>query len=281
MESLLDRLREQLLVRRLRPRTVKTYLECVGRYLEWLGRPPSPGDGDAVHRFMVHLVRDRRVGPSRQRQYLAMLRWFYERTLRWPQVTAGVSAPKQKRTLPRVLSRDEVRALLRGTTNLRHEALFRLGYGAGLRVSEAVGLRIDGIQSSRGVLFIRDAKGGKDRETLLPKSLLLHLRRVWSATRPSGPYLFPGPDPRRHLSMRTAQRAFKKAAARAGIAGRPTFHSLRHSFATHLMEDGVSTLVIARLLGHTSPRTTARYAHVSTGHVRVLSSPLDVLEAEG
>ena len=273
--ELADRMREDLRMRRLSERTIDHYLGCVRRFARWADRSPRELGEEEVRAFMLHLVEERGLGASSQSQYRAALRFLYETTLGRPGVMCSVPLPRQVRSLPVVLARQEIAAVMARTSNLKHRTAFALGYGSGLRVSEVAALRVDAIDSKRGVLVVRHGKGGKDRCTLLPDALLRLLRTWWCAARPTGPWLFPGQTPTGHTSKRSVQAAFRTALERAGVQ-RPgvSFHSLRHSFATHLLEQGTSLRVIQELLGHSQIGTTTRYTHVSTLHVRQVRSPL-------
>ena len=201
-------------------------------------------------------------------------------TLDRPEVVAGFKFPRQGRPLPDILSASEVEALLGRIASLRHRAVIMAAYGAGLRVSEACRLCVGDIDSRRGLIHVHDGKGGKDRYVMLSKRLLAVLREYWKAARPPGPYLFPGTDGADTVHRMMVNRALKQAAVDAGITKKVTPHSLRHTFATHLLEGGTDIRTIQVLLGHGSIRTTARYAKVSKRHVGRTTSPLDVLGTE-
>ena len=278
MGELAERMREDLRLRRLADRTIETYLGCARRFVAWAGRPAEELESEDVRRFMLYLVEERKLGASSQAQYQASLRFLFQTTLGRSGPTVRVPRPRQVQKSPVVLSRREMASVMRSTWHPKHRAGFALSYGAGLRVSEVASLRIDAIDSARGVLLIRHGKGDKFRNTLLPGSLLRTLRDWWRACRPAGPWLFPGRSGG-HTHRRSFQYAFTRALVRAGVT-RPgvSFHSLRHSFATHLLEDGTSIRIIQELLGHASVETTSRYARVSVRHMKEVRSPLDGLE---
>jgi site-specific recombinase XerD len=207
------------------------------------------------------------------------LRFFAKYVLKSPDVMGEVPRPKRTKKLPNVAGRGEVSALLKATTLPRHYALIMLMYSSGLRVSEAVRLRADDLVPDRGVIIVRGGKGRKDRIAPLSKAMLAAVRRFRAPDEPS-PFLFPGDSPDRHLTSRSAQKILAKACERAGIQRRITPHALRHSFATHLHEDGTDIRNIQVLLGHASSRTTDVYTHVSTRDLARIQSPLDRLLAE-
>ncbi len=198
---------------------------------------------------------------------------LYRLVLRQPEVVATLGYVKCGRRRPEVLTRTEVAALLAAFTSVVHETLAMLCYGAGLRVSEAVKLRIADVHSHRGVLFIAFGKGGKQREVPLSERLLGQLRHYYRQRRPHGPYLFPGRSGRPHLTRSAHWIAVRKARARAGLSKRVSPHCLRHSYATHLLEDGVDIRTVQALLGHATIETTAWYLSVSRERMRRVPSP--------
>jgi site-specific recombinase XerD len=182
--------------------------------------------------------------------------------------------------LPVVLSREEIQAIFSATENLKHRALLMTIYSAGLRVSEAVHLKVSDLDSYRMVIRVEQGKGQKDRYTLLAQRTLEVLRDYWREYRPSG-WLFPGNPATEPLSVSSVQRVFGKVLVRAAIKKAASVHTLRHSFATHLLEDGTDLYHIQRLLGHTTPKTTTIYLHLSRKDLRSVTSPLDVMEGMG
>jgi site-specific recombinase XerD len=206
------------------------------------------------------------------------LRFLYTHTLKRKIAIEHIPFPRRERKLPLILSREEVRALLEAPLDLRHRTLLAVLYGCGLRVSEVTQLQVSDIDSSRNVLWVRHGKGRKDRQTLLPAKLLELLRCYWRTTRPSG-WLFAGRGATRPISPKTIFRACRGAAQKAGIAKPVHPHSLRHAFATHLLEAGVNLRTIQILLGHANLETTARYLQVAHVSVRSTISPLDSLES--
>ena len=187
-----------------------------------------------------------------------------------------VVSPKKQKKLPVVLSPDEVAQFFEAVASLKHRAILMTAYAAGLRVSEVVALRVDDIDSRRMVIRLRQAKGSKDRYVMLSPRLLAILREYWKADRPTQ-YLFPGNVPDRPITARTVEKAVPGAREAAGLGKHVTVHTLRHSFATHLLEAGTDLRIIQVLLGHRSLRTTAVYTHVSTATLQATQSPLDRL----
>jgi len=209
-------------------------------------------------------------------QARAMLQILYETILRQPEKVVDIPRMREAKQLPVVLSREEVGRLLRVTANLKHRALLMLAYSAGLRVGEVVRLRVSDIDPERRQIRVQGGKGQKDRYTLLSEVALETVQAHVRAHRPKE-WLFPGEDPERPLSVRSAQHIFEQCKAKAGIQKRASFHSLRHAFATHLLEDGVDIRYIQELLGHTSVETTQRYTHVAQQAMGRIRSPLDTL----
>ena len=282
MYELRDRMERDLRLRRMSVNTSVNYLGRVARFEAWHGRPADGLGREEVLAFLTWLVHDREVSASTQAVYLAALRFLYGITLGTPEVVAGIPWPKQASRLPAVVSRAEIETILAATPLLKHRVAFLAGYSAGLRVSEVVHLRAGDIDGDRGVLLIRDGKGNRDRQALLPPVLLAALRSYSRQCRPPGPYLFPKRtrtgEPMRSDSISAA---FRKATTRAGIERQGvSYHSLRHSFATHLLEDGVSLPVIQVLHGHDSLTTTARYLRVTNRMLREVRSPAEDLQLQ-
>ncbi len=192
-----------------------------------------------------------------------------------------VKRPKKDKKLPVVLSKDEVAKILSSVDNIKHKAILMIAYSSGLRVSEVVKLKAEDIDSKRMLIHIKGSKGRKDRYSLLSESALKTLREYWKQYKPTK-WLFPGPDKERHITVRTAQRVFEIACSRAEIRKEITIHGLRHSFATHLLENGIDLRYIQELLGHKSSKTTEIYTHVSTKDFTRIKNPLDqILNEKG
>ncbi|MBI4521597.1 MAG: site-specific integrase [Gemmatimonadetes bacterium] len=276
MTALRQRMLEDLRVRNYAPKTQALYIREVARLATHFRRSPEQVEPEEIRGYLVHLTQEQRVSWSRFKQSLSALRFFYRITLGREWMAPHLPFPKQEKRLPTVLSREEVVRLFRAVRNLKHRAVLMTAYAAGLRVSEVVCLRLEDIDSARMVIHVRQAKGRKDRFVMLSPDLLTVLRRYWSVERPRD-WLFPGQNRQQHLSSRSVQRLIQCASQRAGLRKRITPHTLRHSFATHLLESGTDLRVIQTLLGHGNPRTTARYTHVSRARLEATKSPLDTL----
>lgn len=279
---LLARMREAMLLRGYSPRTRKVYLGQARRFLAWCGGSLPKTERDAeekVNRYLLELVRGRKISRSYQNQVVSALRFLYETVLERPRLALRIPRPKIGRKLPEVLSREEVARLLARIRNPKHRTIVTLLYSAGLRVSEVVRLRPEDLDADRGIVRVRGGKGRKDRVTLLA-ARAEEAVRIYREAFPNepGPWLFPGGRPGRHLSARSVQRVVKRAAEAAGLGKRVTAHTLRHSFATHLLESGTNLRIIQELLGHKSSRTTDVYTHVARSTLARVRSPLDDLE---
>jgi site-specific recombinase XerD len=207
--------------------------------------------------------------------HVAGIRFLYEVTLRRPQLVAGLHFPKVPHRLPDILSREEVWHLLEAVHSPLHRAVLMTAYGAGMRIGEACSLLTTDIDSPRGVIHVRDGKRARDRYVMLSPVLLAALRGYWRLYRPTPPVLFPGEKPGSCVSHAAVRQALREARAATGLTKRVTPHSLRHAFATHLLEDGADIRTIQALLGHGSIRSTARYTQVSVAHICKTPSPLD------
>jgi integrase/recombinase XerD len=257
--------------------TRQTYLACAASFTKHYRRSPAAMGKPEVRDFLLHLIEKRRVKPSTYNVYAASLRFLYACTLERPQEVAWIGHMKVRHHLPEILSKEEVERLLAELGSLRLRAIILAAYGAGLRISEACGLRVEDIDSQRMVIHVKSGKGDRDRYTLLPQRLLETLRAYWRAERPKGPELFPGRKPGVVVARETVNKALKRAAQQAKIKKRVTPHGLRHAFATHLLEDGADIRTLQVLLGHMSIRTTVRYAQVSPKLIRRTTSPADRL----
>jgi len=245
----------------------------------WRRRPDELGPGE-IKRYQYHLIHERELSYSTLNVAVSAFRFFYKHVAPVPWDVERLPYCKKPKRLPVILSREEVVRLLKATSGLVWRMIFALLYGSGLRLSECLHLRIADIDSGRMVLAVRGGKGAKDRYVPLSESLLRLLREYWQAARPRG-VLFPGSVPGKPLDPRTVQRRFQNAVRRADIRKRVTPHSLRHAFATHLLEDGVHVRALQRILGHASLRTTTIYLHCTDEYMRGVKSPLDRLSFEG
>ena len=275
MTPLRQRLVDDLRLRNYSPRTIEAYTAGVARLAKHFHRSPDQLDVEHLREFQLHLL-EQRVSWSLFNVVVAALRFFYGTTLGRPDTVPFIAYGKRQRSIPAVLSVEEVRALFEAAAPGRDRVLLQTAYACGLRISELIHLQVADIDSARMVVIVRQGKGRKDRQVPLSQRLLEELRRQWWSHR-SRPWLFPGQTPDRPLHPSNVQRMFQAALRRARIAKRATPHTLRHSFATHLLEAGVDVVTVQRLLGHGSLSTTAHYLHVSRRHLQRTPSLLDLI----
>src|SRR5713101_820718 len=273
MTPLRQRMSEDLRLRNFAPLTQRRYLDAVAKFARHFGRSPDQLGPEHIRAYQLHLL-SQQMSYSSLRLVVSALRFFYHVTLGRDWVIEEIPYPRGKRTLPVILSLTEVAQFLGAITNLKHRAALMTAYAAGLRVSEVVNLKVTDIDSQRMVIRVQQGKGRKDRYVMLSPQLLLVLRTYWRAVRPKD-WLFPGRKAT-HLSVRMVQVACRQAHQASGLAKRVTVHTLRHSFATPLLEAGTDVRTIQLLLGHRSLATTACYTHVATTTVCATPSPLDL-----
>ncbi len=271
--DLMDR---ELRIRGYSESTRKTYLAGVQRLVRHFMRPPNEITCEDIRQYQLHLVKDRGLKWNTFNVAVCAIRFFYRDVLRVEWDVETIPYHRTGRLLPVILSQPEVAALLDAVTNLKHRSILMLLYAGGLRVSEALHLRIPDIDSGRMMIRIEQSKRRKDRYVMLSERLLETLRRYWWKHRPED-WLFPGPDASRPLRRGGVHRTFIRIRDKAGIRKKASPHTLRHSFATHLLERGVNLRVIQRLLGHRSVQSTEIYTHVAKTYVRDTRSPLDDL----
>lgn len=274
MSKLYHRMDSDLRLARKADGTRSQYLDHATRFVAHFGRSPLDLDQDDVRAYLLHLVDDLKVSVYTQKMALAAIKFLYATTIGRPEVVASIPWPKIVDPLPVVFARSELPRLFSAVTSPVVRAGMLIAYGSGLRVAEVCSLRIQDIDSKRGVIFVREGKGARPRQTMLSPILLSELRAYWKLVRPLGPWLLQGRVPGFHISRGYLQKGFRRAVKIAGISRAVSFHSLRHSFATHMLESGVDGLVIKALLGHKSLRMTARYAQVRTDLFARLPDPL-------
>jgi site-specific recombinase XerD len=277
MTSLRQRFIHDLQLRNYAARTVSTYVGAVARFAAHFGRSPEHLDAQHIRQYQLHLLAQK-ASWSRFNQTVCALRFLYSVTLQRPGIVVMIPYGKKPKTLPCVLSPDEVARLFAVLEHPRDQMLLQTAYAAGLRVSELVRLQVGDIDGQRLVLHIRAGKGGKDRLVPLSALLLQRLRHYWQRYRPQ-PWLFPGLGPQGHLSTGQVQRLFRRALREAGISKKASMHTLRHSYATHLLESGTDLATLQKLLGHNQLSTTVRYTHIQQSHLQRTRSPLDTLLA--
>jgi integrase/recombinase XerD len=276
MQRLRDKMREDLALRGMSETTITTYLGCARRFAEHFGRSPRTMGAAEIRAFLLHLTK-RRVRPRTFNVYVGALGFLYRVTLERPEDVAKIPHMRVPMHVPTVLTGVEVERILGALATEKQRAIVMLAYGAGLRISEACRLRVEDIDAKRMLLHIRNAKRGRERHVMLSARLLKVLRAYWKRSRPTGPYVFPGPGADGVLTRSAVHQALVKAARRAGITKIISPHTLRHSFATHLLERGTDLRTLQVLLGHASIKSTMAYLHVSTARVQSIVSPLDTL----
>ena len=276
MAELYDKMAQDLKLKNLAATTQKEYLRCCSWFVRYHMKSPRELGETAIKEFLTH-VQLKGAGPETLKMYVAALKFLYGVTLDRPKVAERLPWPKVAHKKPDILSGTEVERLLGAVTTLAPAVALTAAYGAGLRISEACRLRVEDIDSKRGLIHVRLGKGRKDRYVMLSERLLALLRGYWVQARPAGGWLFPGRRPGTQLTPDAVRKALKTAVAAVKLKKRVTAHVLRHSFATHLLETGTDIRVIQVLLGHASIRTAAHYAQVSTKLVASVKSPLDLL----
>ncbi|MFO0820418.1 MAG: site-specific integrase [Pirellulales bacterium] len=274
MSPLRQRLIEELQLHRKADSTIEAYVAAVADLAKFFRRSPDQLEVANVRQYLHHLIVERRLARSTVNQRICGLRFFYSHVLQRPECVPRVPLKGSGR-IPDPLGRNEVAQLLAAADNPKHRVLLMITYGGGLRVSEVVRLRPEQILSDRMLIRINCAKGQKDRYTLLSARMLSELRAYWRLYRP-GEWLFPGGSGE-SMAIASAQKCYQHAWRAARLTHGSGIHTLRHSFATHLLEAGVDLLTIQRLLGHSQLSTTARYLHVTNQHLQRLTSPLDLL----
>ena len=278
MSPLRRRMIEDMTVRNLSPATQRSYLHAVSKFSRYFGRPPDRLGLDEVRAFQVHLVATGISWPALN-QIVCALRFFYGVTLGHAVIPERIAYAREPRKLPVVLSADEVVRFLEAVASLKSRTALTTVYAAGLRVSEVVRLRIADIDSRRKVIRVEQGKGGRDRYVMLSPQLLTILRSYWRLTRPRQ-WLFPGRNQERPLEPTVLHAACRSARQAAGLDKPVTAHTLRHTFATHLLESGADVRVIQVLLGHANLASTARYTQVATKTISRTPSPLDRLRLQ-
>ena len=278
ISPLRQRLIDDMTIRHFAPRTQQAYIRAIRRFTAFLGASPDQAGFEDVRRYQLFLSETGASPPTINHAVTALRFLFqvtlFQVTLHRPEVMQQIPFVPEPHKLPVVLSPDEVARLLEAAPTLKSKAALSVAYGAGLRASEVVALKVSAIDSTRMVIRVEQGKGRKDRSVMLSPQLLALLRAWWKAARPQG-WLFPGQNRVSPLTPRQLNRACHAAARLAEIDKPVSLHTLRHSFATHLLEQSVDIRVIQVLLGHTKLDTTARYTRVATQLIRTVMSPLD------
>jgi integrase/recombinase XerD len=277
--DLRQRMIEDMNVRGFSAKTQHDYLRIVERFAVFLGRSPDLATPEDIRRFQVE-QREAGMPAPAMNSHISGLRFFFTTTIDRPDLSRKLLRVSYPRKMPMVLSQDEVARLLGATTSIKHRAALSVAYGAGLRVAEVATLKVGDIDSERMLIRVERGKGGRYRNAMLSPDLVALLRAWWKEGHRQGVmlpggWLFPGQNPVRPITTRQLSRVVEDAARTAGLTKRVSPHTLRHSFATHLLEDGVDIRVIQVLLGHAKLNNTALYTKVATRMVRTVTSPLD------
>jgi integrase/recombinase XerD len=281
MTPLRQRFIEDMVLHGLAPTTQRSYIHYVAEFAKYYNTSPDKLDLEAVRQYQLYLLNERKMSPQSVNTFVTAVQFLYLVTLEMPWGKESFSRVRLGSTLPVVLSPEEVAQFFDHVPSVKYRAVLMLCYGAGLRIGEAIAVRVGDIDSQRMVIRIEQGKGRKDRYVMLSPRLRQVLRSYYRAARPGGPeaWMFPSWRPDRHLSATSISQACRDASKQSGLKKRITAHTLRHSFATHLLENGTDTRVIQVLLGHARIDTTARYTMVSTHVIAATPSPIDTLES--
>jgi len=275
MSKLSEEMERRMRLRGLSPKTIKTYIAEVRQFTRYYGKSPDFLGDTEVQNYLSHLIEKRKLSRGKVICAHAGLRFFFEKTLERPWNTLKIPNMKKSKKLPVVLSKEKIYRIFSQVKNHKHLNILQLAYSSGLRISETLNLRIESIDSSRMVIHVHGGKGQKDRLTVLSQKALDDLRIYWKKEKPAN-YLFPGRyGENKPLSTRRLQDSFQKACRAAGVLEHATPHSLRHSFAVHLLESGCDILQIQQLLGHTTLATTIKYLRVRSFEAYQFKNPFD------
>jgi integrase/recombinase XerD len=278
-QQVIEQCSDELKLHGLSPKTQKAYLMHIRRFLGRITKPLQIVSEMEIRQYLLELSEADQCSRSYHNQAISAIKFLFGSVLKLPVIVQDVPRPKQDKKLPVVLGKETVARILKEVKNPKHLAILMLVYAAGLRVSEVVSLRIDDLDKERQLIRVRSAKGRKDRYTILSQLAWEAVEKYRKIYHPDE-WLFPGPDHTKHLNTRTVERVLEEARLKAGIKQNFSVHSLRHSFATHLLESGVDLRYIQELLGHSSSKTTEIYTHVSQKHLGKIQSPLDSLDLE-
>ena len=270
-------MKQQLILKNYSRNTINTYLHMFARFLKYISPMPlHQVNISIIEKYHLQLITDEGKSISFQNQSINAIKFYAEKVLNHPRTHYKLSRPKKAMTLPKVLTQDEVNSILEAAGNVKHRAILSVIYSGGLRISECINLQLTDIDSSAMRIWVRNAKGKKDRITLLSPRILKLLRNYYLIYRPKK-WLFEGPDHKQY-SASSIRSIFKRAKRKARVGAPATVHTLRHSFATHLLENGTNLRYIQQLLGHNSSKTTEIYTHVSNSNLTAITSPFDLLK---
>ena len=266
--------KEQFILKRYSQNTIKTYSSCFLKFMQFFkDKKLEAISKEEIKKFILYLIRQKKVSPSTQNQYINAIKFYYEKVLKQPKMVFSIERPRKRKHLPKIISEEELFRLLKSTKNLKHKAITALLYASGLRVSEIINLKPSDLNFHNHTLLIKQSKGFKDRISLMGESTSLVLKKYIKEYQPKA-YLFEGQFGGRY-SPRSINKFLKRNAKIAQIASPISAHTLRHSFATHLLNNGTDIRFIQELLGHNSSRTTERYTHVSKRVLERVESPID------
>jgi integrase/recombinase XerD len=278
--TLFETVRREMLLRNYSYKTIKSYLSCLRSFVKYI-HPKHPREitDEDIRNYLLHLLETKKSAAGTVNQVFNSLRLLYVDLYKKPFVIGSLPRPQKEKKLPDVLNESEIRMLFAGVPNLKHRTIIMLAYASGLRVGEVVRLRVEDFDGERGLIHVREAKGKRDRFTVLPDSLRGQLYTYWKqyGLGKNG-WLFPSESREYHLSERSIQSVIQRIVKKVGIKKHVGMHTLRHSFATHLLEHGTDLRYIQELLGHQSIKTTEIYTHVSKREIGRIHSPLDFLE---
>ena len=277
MTPLRQKMIDNMKLRGFAPNTQEAYVAAVAGLAKYYRESPDKLDTEKVQRYLLYLMEERKLSWNSCNVVAAGLRFFYTETLKWHPTAILIPSRKKRTQLPEILSRQELERLFVSTMNRKHRVMLMTAYGAGLRVSELVRMKVSDIDSQRMVIRVEQGKGNKDRYTILSQRLLTELRDYWKIYRPPT-WLFPSKDQNQHVCRETAQRIYYECKERAGITKGRGIHMLRHCFATHLLEAGVDLRTIQILMGHSSIRSTTVYLQLTSKKLSSTQSPLDLLD---
>lgn len=273
--GLFETIRNEMRLRNYSVHTIQAYTSCLRAFIRYISpsHPRTISEED-IRAYLLHLIESENMAAATVNQVFNALRFLYVELYKMPFIIRNIPRPKKGRKLPDVLDQEDILKIIDAVDNSKHKTMLLLIYSAGLRVGEVVRLKANDIDSKRKLIHIRQAKGKKDRYTLLSDVVLEKLREYYRVYKPSE-YLFEGAEGHGHLSERSIQNVFRRALKKAGIYKPVTVHCLRHSFATHLLENGTDLRYIQEVLGHASTRTTEIYTHVSKKSLGKIVNPLD------
>ncbi len=273
-QSLIDDFKKRLIILRYSPNSIRTYLSTLTVLIkDFKGLHPKDIPIERIEKYILYCIEHKKISQSHQKQLVATITLFYKEALNIHLNLKYLYPKRTESKLPQVLSKEDVQKIIQSTKNLKHKTILALIYSAGLRLSECIHMKISSIDSKRMSIRIENGKGKKDREVMLSQSLLVLLKSYYKEYRPKN-YLFEGQNNEMY-SARSVQLVFMQALKLANVTKRASVHSLRHSFATHLLEDGIDIRYIQVLLGHKNISTTQIYTHVATNQLRNIKSPLD------